>query len=72
VNHFWHCPQCGFEHANVYGHRPVVEPAVEYVRTRAYFLWEAARCPPGDGVCFWLAAEQALRHEPTFELVNIA
>lgn len=47
---------------------PVVEaapvaPAVptdEQVRTLAYQKWEAAGCPPGDGVAFWRAAEQEL------------
>ncbi|RMF42129.1 MAG: DUF2934 domain-containing protein [Planctomycetota bacterium] len=41
---------------------PVTTPAVEYdvVRELAYFKWEAAGCPCGDGVEFWLAAEAEL------------
>ena len=27
------------------------------IREKAYLLWEAAGCPPGDGVEFWLQAE---------------
>ena len=32
----------------------------EEVRLRAYQKWQAAGCPPGDGVNFWLEAEQEL------------
>ena len=35
-------------------------PDVEAVRTRAYALWERAGQPEGDGVEFWLRAEQEL------------
>ena len=31
------------------------------IREQAYLLWEAAGCPPGDGVEFWLQAEAGLR-----------
>jgi hypothetical protein len=31
------------------------------IARRAYFLWEAAGRPPGDGVDFWLQAERELR-----------
>ncbi len=30
------------------------------IRTLAHAKWEAAGCPPGDGLDFWLAAEQDL------------
>ena len=30
------------------------------VRDLAYLKWEAAGCPEGDGVVFWLEAEQEL------------
>jgi hypothetical protein len=32
--------------------------ARDQVRQRAYELWEEAGRPPGDGVEFWLAAEE--------------
>lgn len=32
----------------------------ESIREKAYLLWEAAGYPEGDGVDFWLQAEQAL------------
>ena len=32
--------------------------SVESIRNKAYFLWEEAGCPEGDGVNFWIAAEQ--------------
>lgn len=37
-------------------------PAVccETIREAAYFRWEAAGCPCGDGVVFWLQAEAEL------------
>ena len=35
-------------------------PTEEAIRTRAYALWEAAGYPEGDGVEFWLRAEQEL------------
>jgi hypothetical protein len=31
------------------------------IRVRAYQRWEAAGCPNGDGVGFWLEAELELR-----------
>jgi len=31
------------------------------IRMRAYLRWEAAGRPSGDGVRFWLEAEQELR-----------
>jgi len=27
------------------------------IREQAYYKWEAAGCPPGDGLEFWVAAE---------------
>jgi hypothetical protein len=35
-------------------------PCPEEIRLRAYGKWVSAGRPPGDGVCFWLAAEQEL------------
>jgi len=32
----------------------------DMVRERAYFLWELAGCPEGDGVEFWVRAELEL------------
>jgi len=39
-------------------HRPT--PSEEEIRARAYFLWEQAGCPEGDGLRFWLEAEKEL------------
>lgn len=36
-------------------------PDQEAVRARAYSLWQQAGSPEGDGVEFWLRAEQELR-----------
>ena len=36
----------------------------ENIRERAFVLWEAAGCPCGDGVEFWLQAETELSGEP--------
>jgi hypothetical protein len=33
---------------------------VDEVRRHAYLKWEAAGKPPGDGINFWLDAEQEL------------
>jgi len=33
----------------------------EEIRDLAYRKWEEAGCPTGDGMAFWLAAEQELR-----------
>jgi len=35
------------------------------VRQRAYGDWQAAGCPVGDGVEFWLEAERALAFQDT-------
>jgi hypothetical protein len=35
-------------------------PSAEEIQLRAYLKWEAAGRPAGDGVNFWLEAEQAL------------
>lgn len=43
------------------------QPAVadeETIRARAYSKWEAAGCPTGDGVDFWLQAEREVGAEP--------
>ncbi|HEY1188830.1 MAG TPA: DUF2934 domain-containing protein [Gemmata sp.] len=37
----------------------------ENVRARAYFLWEQAGHPTGDGAEFWLRAEQELQSRGT-------
>ena len=39
---------------------PCQQASADEVRRRAYLLWEAAGQPPGDGVQFWLEAEQQL------------
>ncbi len=36
----------------------------EVVRALAYRKWEAAACPSGDGIQFWLEAEQEVNAEP--------
>lgn len=43
-------------------HQPQEVPAIcgEKIREAAYFKWETAGCPNGDGVEFWLAAEAEL------------
>lgn len=33
------------------------------IRVCAYLKWESAGKPPGDGVQFWLEAEETLVHE---------
>lgn len=35
----------------------------EHLRERAYYKWEAAGCPCGDGTEFWLQAEADLASE---------
>jgi hypothetical protein len=40
--------------------RPEDDPD-ESIRTRAYYKWVEAGCPPGDGVQFWLDAESETR-----------
>jgi hypothetical protein len=35
-------------------------PAADEIRLRASLRWEAAGRPPGDGINFWLEAEQDL------------
>jgi hypothetical protein len=41
----------------------IAEPE-EQIRVLAHSKWAAAGCPPGDGVEFWLEAEQELNAEP--------
>ncbi len=42
---------------------PYLMRVPEYqIRLRAYYKWEAAGRPAGDGVAFWLEAEQDLQH----------
>ncbi len=38
-------------------------PTPDEIRVLAYHKWVAAGCPPGDGVNFWLEAEQELIHQ---------
>ncbi|AMV26848.1 hypothetical protein VT84_20780 [Gemmata sp. SH-PL17] len=43
--------------------QPASHPAkvsTDKIRARAFFLWEQAGQPEGDGVEFWLRAEQEL------------
>lgn len=40
---------------------PTTALCPEEVRTRAFFKWEAAGRPEGDGVVFWLEAEGELQ-----------
>ena len=39
----------------------------EKIRELAFIKWEAAGCPCGDGVEFWLAAEAELFGDPCSE-----
>ena len=39
---------------------PAEKPSEERIRELAYQKWEEAGRPPGDGVEFWLAAEQEI------------
>lgn len=39
---------------------PPAPPTHDQIRELAYFKWEAAGWPAGDGVSFWLEAERAL------------
>lgn len=38
----------------------ILDNIEDSVRERAYLLWEAAGRPDGDGVEFWLKAEEEL------------
>jgi hypothetical protein len=71
VNLTWYCPRCGAEHVNGYRQPPARQPDPEAIRLRAYFLWEAANRPAGDGVRFWLTAEEQLRHERSFVMERL-
>ena len=42
--------------------RPAGVPTEDAIRARAYALWQQAGEPGGDGVEFWLRAEQELRN----------
>lgn len=42
----------------------------EWIREAAYYKWEAAGCPCGDGVEFWLQAEAELATEPPSNEAN--
>lgn len=37
-------------------------PHEDAIRARAYALWQQAGAPGGDGIEFWLRAEQELRN----------
>jgi hypothetical protein len=41
--------------------QPAKAVTAEDIWLRAYLLWEAAGRPEGDGIRFWLEAEQELR-----------
>lgn len=45
--------------------QPSSPPAVccDTIREAAYYKWEAAGCPCGDGIEFWLQAEAELAAE---------
>ena len=43
----------------------ITPPCEEVVRVGAYLRWDAAGRPGGDGVRFWLEAEQELMAGPT-------
>jgi DUF2934 family protein len=36
------------------------QPTEEEIRLLAYHKWMSAGCPEGDGIAFWLEAEQEL------------
>ena len=40
-------------------------PCEETVRQQAYEQWQAAGCPAGDGVKFWLEAEREIASQAT-------
>ena len=40
-------------------------PCEDTVRQRAYDQWQAAGCPEGDGVEFWLEAEREVASQAT-------
>ena len=42
--------------------RPDGAPTEDAIRARAYAMWQQAGEPHGDGVEFWLRAEQELRN----------
>lgn len=48
---------------------PASPPALycENIRERAYYNWQAAGCPGGDGVEFWLEAESELAAASTLD-----
>lgn len=41
------------------------KPCEESIRQRAYEQWQAAGCPEGDGVEFWLEAEREVASQAT-------
>jgi len=41
----------------------LTESCEEAIRTLAHHQWEAAGCPAGDGVNFWLEAERKVNAE---------
>jgi len=43
----------------------ITTPCEDTIRQRAYEQWQAAGCPEGDGVEFWLEAERALASQAT-------
>lgn len=43
--------------------RPPIDACKDAIRVRAHSKWEAAGCPDGDGVGFWLEAEREFNAE---------
>lgn len=41
--------------------QPLADAQEDAIRTLAHSKWEAAGCPSGDGVDFWLEAEREVR-----------
>jgi hypothetical protein len=42
---------------------PATSEREEKIRNLAYQKWEAAGCPVGDGLAFWLEAERECRQQ---------
>jgi hypothetical protein len=42
--------------------QPGGNPTENDIRARAFSLWQQAGCPEGDGIEYWLRAEQELKN----------
>jgi hypothetical protein len=52
---------------------PITEEQItKAIEKLAYFKWLKAKCPPGDGVEFWLQAEREIRARFTESSLLIA